>query len=151
MSEFPVAHDVEYEITRLLRRSRVRGLQTVTKIHPDLEFGSYLLLLAVMDAYDTQAEGVRATELAEAFAVHKSTVSRGLAHLEELGLVERLPDPTDGRARLVRVTKEALTRVREVRKHRHEQLASELDHWDSGDVSALAALLNRLNTAMDQA
>ncbi|MGH3358385.1 MAG: hypothetical protein ACRDO7_06245, partial [Nocardioidaceae bacterium] len=73
VSDFPVAHDVEYEITRMLRRSRVRGLRTVAEVHPELEFGNYLLLLAVNDAFDADVEGVRATDLAETFGVHKST------------------------------------------------------------------------------
>lgn len=150
MTEFPVGHDVEYEITRMLRRSRVRSLRTVAEVHPELEFGNYLLLLAVDDASDAQSDGVRATDLAETFGVHKSTVSRGLASLEQHGLVERVPDPTDGRARLVRLTAEAVNRVEKVRRHRHEQLAAVLEDWEPEDLTALARLLDRLNTALDQ-
>lgn len=150
MSEFPVAHDVEYEITRMLRRSRVRSLRTVSEIHPDLEFGNYLLLLAIDDARGSGNDGVRATELAETFGVHKSTVSRGLAALEQLGLVGRLPDPTDGRARLVRLTTDATRQVENVRRRRHEALAAVLEDWQPDDLTALARLLDRLNTALDQ-
>lgn len=150
MSEFPVAHDVEYEITRMLRRSRVRSLRTVAEVHEDLEFGNYLLLLAIDDACRGGDAGVRATELADTFAVHKSTVSRGLSALEHLGLVERLPDPTDGRARLVRLTPDATRRVEQVRRRRHEALAAVLGDWESDDLTALARLLDRLNTALDQ-
>lgn len=150
MSEFPVARDVEYEITRMLRRSRVRSLRTVAEIHSDLEFGNYLLLLAIHDARGAGTDGVRATELADTFAVHKSTVSRGLAALEQLGLVERLPDPSDGRARLVRLTADATQRVEDVRQRRHEALASVLEDWKPEDMTALAQLLDRLNTALDQ-
>ncbi len=150
MSEFPVARDVEYEITRMLRRSRVRSLRTVAEIHADLEFGNYLLLLAIHDASGAGSDGVRATELADTFAVHKSTVSRGLATLEQLGLVERLPDPSDGRARLVRLTADAVRRVEDVRRRRHEALASVLEDWTPEDMTALAQLLDRLNTALDQ-
>ena len=145
-----MAHDVEYEITRMLRRSRARSLRTVAEIHADLEFGNYLLLLAIHDACGTGEEGVRATELAETFAVHKSTVSRGLAALEQLALVERLPDPSDGRARLVRLTPDAVERVEKVRRRRHEALAAVLEDWDSDDLTALARLLDRLNNALDQ-
>lgn len=150
MTEFPVGHDVEYEITRMLRRSRVRSLRTVAEVHPELEFGNYLLLLAVDDAFEADSGGVRATDLAETFGVHKSTVSRGLASLEQLKLVERVPDPTDGRARLVRPTEEAVSRVDKVRKRRHAQLAAVLENWESEDLTALARLLDRLNTALDQ-
>ena len=145
-----MARDVEYEITRMLRRSRSRSMSTVAEVHPDLELGNYLLLLAVADARGAESEGVRATELAESFAVHKSTVSRGLATLEQLGLVERVPDPTDGRARLVRLTEEAERRVEMVRRRRHEQLAAVLEDWQPDDLTTLARLLDQLNTALDQ-
>ncbi|UPK72975.1 MarR family transcriptional regulator [Nocardioidaceae bacterium SCSIO 66511] len=150
MSDIPLARDVEYEITRMLRRSRARSMRTVADVHPDLELGNYLLLLAVDDACGPGSDGVRATELAESFAVHKSTVSRGLATLEQIGLVERVPDPTDGRARLVRLTDEAARRVEEVRRRRHEQLAAVLEDWQSDDLTTLARLLDQLNNALDQ-
>ena len=150
VTEIPLARDVEYEITRMLRRSRSRSMSTVAEVHPDLELGNYLLLLAVDDACGPDSEGVRATDLAETFAVHKSTVSRGLATLEKLGLVERVPDPSDGRARLVRLSSEAVRRVEQVRRRRHEQLAAVLEDWKPDDLTTLARLLDQLNTALDQ-
>ncbi len=48
--------------------------------------------------------GTRAAELAERALVTKQTVSHLLEQLERAGLVERVPDPRDGRARLVRLT-----------------------------------------------
>lgn len=49
-------------------------------------------------------EGVRLTELARRLGVTKQAVSQLVAELEELGVVELVPDPTDGRAKLVRFT-----------------------------------------------
>ena len=51
--------------------------------------------------------GSRLTELAEASQVTKQTAGFLVDQLEKLGYVERVPDPTDGRARLVRVTEKA--------------------------------------------
>jgi DNA-binding MarR family transcriptional regulator len=49
-------------------------------------------------------EGVRITELARRLDISKQAVSQTIAELELLGVVETMPDPTDGRARLARFT-----------------------------------------------
>ncbi|WP_236791148.1 MarR family winged helix-turn-helix transcriptional regulator [Amycolatopsis sp. GM8] len=51
--------------------------------------------------------GSRLTELAEAAQVTKQTAGFLVDQLEKAGLVQRVPDPTDGRARLVRLTDKA--------------------------------------------
>jgi DNA-binding MarR family transcriptional regulator len=49
-------------------------------------------------------EGSRLTDLAESAQVTKQTASLLVAALERDGIVERVPDPDDGRARLIRFT-----------------------------------------------
>lgn len=46
----------------------------------------------------------RASDIAERAGISKQAVSKTLAELEALGVVERLPDPRDRRARLVQFT-----------------------------------------------
>lgn len=50
------------------------------------------------------AEGVHTTALAERAQITKQSMGALLDYLEQHGYVERLPDPTDQRARLVRRT-----------------------------------------------
>lgn len=50
------------------------------------------------------ADGTRLTELAESAQVTKQTASFLVDQLEKAGWVERAPDPTDKRARLVRIS-----------------------------------------------
>jgi DNA-binding MarR family transcriptional regulator len=47
-------------------------------------------------------EGTRLTELARRVGVSKQAVGQLVDDLERMGAVERIPDPADGRARLVR-------------------------------------------------
>ncbi len=46
----------------------------------------------------------RPTELADQLQITKQSVNDLLAHLEQRGYLTREPDPTDGRARIIRLT-----------------------------------------------
>lgn len=62
-------------------------------------------------------DGTRLTELADAAQVTKQTAGALVDQLERHGYVERVPDPTDARARLVRLGprgKDAQSLAREV-------------------------------------
>ena len=61
--------------------------------------------------------GSRLTDLAEQAQVTKQTASLLVAALEREGIVERVPDPADGRARLIRLSargREASEQARDV-------------------------------------
>ena len=58
-------------------------------------------------------DGVRATELARLAGFHKQVVGRLVDELEELGIVERTPDPADRRAKLVVPTAKGIAAVRD--------------------------------------
>ncbi len=51
-----------------------------------------------------EPEGSRLTSLAEASGLTKQAVGEAVDDLQRLGYVERAPDPTDGRAKIVRLT-----------------------------------------------
>jgi DNA-binding MarR family transcriptional regulator len=62
-------------------------------------------------------DGTRLTELADRAGVTKQTASLLVAALEREGFVERVPDPADGRARLIQLSsrgREAAQRAMEV-------------------------------------
>jgi DNA-binding MarR family transcriptional regulator len=48
--------------------------------------------------------GTRVSVLAERAQITKQSMAELVAHLEQLGYVERAPDPSDQRAKLVRAT-----------------------------------------------
>ena len=52
-------------------------------------------------------EGTRLSVLAERAQIAKQTATALVDKLERAGYVQRVPDPTDGRARLVRLTPRA--------------------------------------------
>ena len=52
-------------------------------------------------------QGTRLSVLADRAQIAKQTATALVDHLERAGYVERVPDPSDGRARLVRMTPRA--------------------------------------------
>lgn len=69
-------------------------------------------------------EGRRVSEFAELMQVTRSAASQLVTILEQHGLVERVPDPRDGRAALVRATPAADLGFR-VARHRYAEIEDE--------------------------
>jgi len=136
---------VERELTRFLRRARASSARLAGEVHPDLDAAGYAVLANVLELGESRPAGVRAAELAEAVGLHKSTMSRNITVLESLGLLERVPDPSDARARLLRLTPTGRTQVQRSRAGRRQRLADEMAGWSRADLEQLAALLKRLN------
>jgi DNA-binding MarR family transcriptional regulator len=140
--------DLEREISLLFRGARSLSERMAATIHPDLDAPGYGLLLTILDM-DPEAEGVRAVDLAARTRLHKSTLSRSLADLEALGLLARVRDPHDARARLVTLTDRGRTAVAESRQGRREQMSVRLAEWDADDLLRLAELLGRLTRSLN--
>ena len=138
--------DLEREIGVLIRRvRRVIGIRA-RAVHPELQSTAYLMLGHVRDFGP-----LRASALCEAFDLDKGAVSRQVQHLEELGLVERTPDPEDGRATLIAVTDDALRRLEDVAEHRRKWLDERLGDWSASDLARLAEGLGRYNATLNAA
>jgi DNA-binding MarR family transcriptional regulator len=145
-SELPADLDVDFELTRFVRRVRSRSMRHLAEIHPKLDYGTFTFLLAICDA----PEGIRGSELAEALGVHKSTASRAIATLVRLDLVTRIPDPDDGRAQLLVPTPATAERVGGYRRGSHERLVAIMEDWDPEDVRTFARSLTRLNEGAER-
>jgi DNA-binding MarR family transcriptional regulator len=93
-------------------------------------------------------EGSRVTELADLAQVSKPTIVYLVDDLERLGYVHRVPDPEDGRAKLVRLTERGIQAQRAGR-----EIVAEIERdWANllgvGEFEELKALLRRLHEAL---
>lgn len=82
-------------------------------------------------------DGIRAGDLARIEKVAAPSITRAVAELEARGLVERSPDPDDGRASLIRATPLGVKAVERARDGRAEQLISLLDRADGMTLARL--------------
>ena len=62
-----------------------------------------------------------------------------------MGLVERVPDETDGRAAIIQLTQKGHQVAHEQHAARIEFLLEVLKEWDDADLQRLAADLDRLS------
>jgi DNA-binding MarR family transcriptional regulator len=135
---------LEREVGVLIRRIRRVIGERARAVHEDLQPASYLMLSWLAD------EGpVRASSMVENFHIDKGAVSRQIHHLVELGLVEKTPDPDDGRATLIAASPDAVRRLADVSEHRRKWLDEQLGDWSAEEMTAFAATLHRYNTALN--
>ncbi|MCD2174485.1 MarR family winged helix-turn-helix transcriptional regulator [Rhizobium sp. C4] len=92
--------------------------------------------------------GCRQNEIAEKMGVEPMTMSGYIDKLETLGLVERLPDPTDRRARNVVMTPKAEPILREIRGLAKDLLAEMLTEISENDREALDNALKAVKTSL---
>jgi DNA-binding MarR family transcriptional regulator len=77
------------------------------------------------------------SELAEIERVKRPTVTRTLGCLEREGLVERTPDPSDGRSSLVAINAAGRERLRRLRGRKNAYLARRMRDLPPADIEAL--------------
>ncbi|MDF6020036.1 MarR family winged helix-turn-helix transcriptional regulator [Streptomyces sp. JH34] len=128
---------IQRELTAFARRAR----STAARLHPDLPLVPYTLL-----AHIDYRHGCRATDLAAHYMLDKSTVSRQVATLEKLGLVERRPDPDDQRIQVLHPTAAGTEALASTQASRRAAYRERLGEWTSGDLEQFAQYLLRYNS-----
>jgi len=135
---------LEHEVGVVIRRvKRVIGVRA-RAVHEDLQPGSYLVLTHLAAVGSS-----RSSAIADAFDMDKGAISRQVQHLTELGLIERTPDPADGRAALLTVTDDARRRMEDVQRHRRKYLDERLGDWSDDDLRLFVDMLARYNGSLD--
>jgi DNA-binding MarR family transcriptional regulator len=121
--------------TRIFATS-MRELRTA---HPGLDRAG-VTLLGALDA----AADARPSDIAVTVGLDLSTVSRQIRQLEQLGLLSRRPDGTDGRASRLSLTDRGRHSLALVRARRAEMLGQVFGDWPDAERHEFLRLLNRL-------
>lgn len=91
---------------------------------------------------------ISVVELAGRVGRDHSTVSRQIAKLVQLGLVERQPSQTDGRQRELRATASGRTMARQIDDARERLARRALSGWSEPEIADLARSLRRYADAL---
>lgn len=95
------------------------------------------------------ANGTRLTDLAEAAQVTKQTAGFLVDQLERAGYVERVPDPSDARARLVRLAERGREVQRLARREERRIEREWTEHLGEERMGQLRAALTSLREITD--
>lgn len=141
----PANQDVTGQLVRLMRLIGTIKAQSAARTSHGVEWSAYALL------YHLVTDGPqRSKSLAERIHSDPSTVSRQAASLIELGLVDRQPDPVDGRAALLVATDRGHESFATMRAHRDQMFRAVLADWSEDDAARFTELLGRFNTDFEK-
>ena len=128
----------------------IAGRHVETRIiEATLDAGFDLTLAQARLAARIGEHGTRLTELAEQAQITKQSAGFLVDQLERTGYVERVPDPADARARLVRFTEKGLECVKVARKVERQILREWRQHLGPERMAALQDALNSLREITD--
>jgi DNA-binding MarR family transcriptional regulator len=133
-----LAEDLRISIARLSRRLRRQGSHSLT-------ITQYAALAAV-----NQHSSMTPRELAEHEKVQPPSMTRVIAALEEQGLLERKPHPTDGRQVVLNATDRGRALVKEERRRKEAWLSQRLKELTPEEQAILrqaAPILQKLSKA----
>ncbi|MGN6220787.1 MAG: MarR family winged helix-turn-helix transcriptional regulator [Microbacterium sp.] len=134
--------DVEQQLSVLFNRSRAVWKEAAEQVHAELQPAGYKLFGVIVRLGETNAHA-----LAELFEMDKSAVSRQVRVLEEFGLVESLPDATDGRARVLVPTAAGLAKAMKVRESNKSRLRGALQTRSADELRLFAEILAEISAA----
>jgi len=131
----------EAEFGELVSRFRRIITENAHRVSPGLLPGAYKVFTTIV-----RRQPVTTSALAECLTADKGQISRTVRELEELGLVQRAPDPTDGRSSLLSPTPHGLERLAAARAPHEGILVDALEQWPLEDISNLTRLLHALTS-----
>jgi DNA-binding MarR family transcriptional regulator len=137
------------------RRSVVRGIsqlfQRMMWVHRHdivsrmADRGLTALQFSALWILDQEGPELPIGEIGEAMLTPASSMTSAVDRLVDLGLVERVPHPSDRRAVLVRITGEGAALVRDVEEQRLETMLGLLDGVSDGDLSTFLVRLRQIS------
>jgi DNA-binding MarR family transcriptional regulator len=145
MTDDGVLGAIETHIAMLMRLGEASRRSTGLKPHRALDRAAYVILRHLQ-----QHGPQNVSALAGRLNLDGSTVTRQVTALQRDGLVERHPDPRDGRGTVIEPTEKGLTQVNAVRLARRALYDKMLHDWTREERAELARSLERLTTSIDE-
>lgn len=134
---------LEAEFGELINQFRRIITDNAQRVSPGMLPGAYKVFTTI-----ARRESVTQSALAEHLQVDKGQLSRTVRDLEALGLIERTPDPNDGRSSLLSPSELGLERLKAARLPQENLLQKTLVDWPVDDIHNLTRLLHALTAGV---
>ncbi|WP_194421723.1 MarR family winged helix-turn-helix transcriptional regulator [Microbacterium abyssi] len=132
---------LESEFGELITHFRRTIMANATRLSPGMLPGAYKTFTTIV-RYGSST----ASTLAEVLQMDKGQLSRTIRELEDLGLIQRVPDPADRRSVVISPTEEGLARLAAARRPQEGAVLRALGPWPVEDIRSLTDLLHRLTS-----
>lgn len=132
--------EIESQISTFFMNGRNLLKMAARFVHPDLQPGAFSMLRML-----TTSGSSRPSAIAECLDVDRSSVSRMIQNLDDLGLIERTTDPADKRAHMLGLSAYGQERMAALRTGYQSPIRAALEEWNDADLAAFGRLLARFN------
>lgn len=139
------AEELGSEFGRLMRLIERTNTHAATRRRDGVDKAAFVALFRLVEGGPQ-----RSSCLAEGTLSDPSTVSRHVAHMVELGLVERTADPVDGRATLLAATERGRRTAANILRRRTQNISMLLADWPLEDRHRFTELLARFTTDFER-
>lgn len=139
------AEELGIEFGRLMRLMDRTNTHSVTRRRDGVDKAAFVALFKLVEDGPQ-----RSSALAEAMLSDPSTVSRHVAHLVDLGLIERTADPGDGRACLLAATERGRQTAENIVRRRTLNISILLADWPVEDRKQFTDLLARFTNDFER-
>jgi DNA-binding MarR family transcriptional regulator len=132
---------IEIEMLKLVRHLETFGRRG--ELYVRVDRAGYLALRTLADLGPMSVNA-----LAQELHLDSSTVTRQTASLEKAKLVERRPDPADGRSSSILLTAAGRRTMQSVETQRRRLIEEMLGDWDGDELDILGRVMGNLNVAI---
>jgi DNA-binding MarR family transcriptional regulator len=139
------------DLPALAAHLRISVFRTARRLRSQGDSGVTPTLLAALSTIETHGP-MTPGALAAHEQIRKPTTTRIVGSLDDLGLIERTPDPLDGRVSWVQITAEGRAFLQRVRRRHDAYLSARLKRLTPAELETLrraADLLDRLTEAAE--
>lgn len=137
--------DIMAEFSEIFAFARTRWVRYAEEIDPALR-GAGMMILQLIN----RKGPVTATGIGQLLDMDKAVVSRQVAKLRELGLVDAQPAPDDKRVLLLVVSDKAAPLLEGIKARWAHAYHERFADWDDTELDALRAALHRFNSSADE-
>jgi DNA-binding MarR family transcriptional regulator len=139
-----LAEELSHELGRHSRLLHAMRSHMASWTPAGLDWSAFALLMSLVK-FGPSRQG----ELADLSLLDPSTVSRHVGQLVRAGLVERRPDPADGRAVQLVASATGHEMAAELVSRRQKLVTRAMADWDTEDVRTFVHLFARFNDSLD--
>lgn len=137
--------DIIAEFSEVVAFARTNWMRYSAEVDAELRGTSMMVLQLIK-----RKGPVTATGISQLLDMDKAVVSRQVAKLREMGLIEATPAPEDRRVQLLAVSAQGRELLGEIRQRWAHAYHERFTGWSNAELDALRSGLHRFNASADR-